>query len=151
MRNDSAREATAAASATASLDRDLEVKQFLEGLARSITMGNGRSAVRFWEVPALVVSDELVRAVTSNAEVEAHFSTAKHGYAARGIIDTQPQVVSLQWITRRIVVVCVRWPYLDGRGDEVGEESMTYTLRRDDDGHLRLRVAILHGELERPD
>jgi hypothetical protein len=151
MRNDSAREAGAAASASANLDRDLEVKQFVEGLARSITMGNGRSAVRFWEIPALVVGDELVRAVTSNAEVEEHFSTAKHDYAARGIVDTQPQVVSLQWISKRIVNVCVRWPYLDGRGDEVGEESMTYTLRRDDAGNLRLRVAILHGERKRPD
>jgi hypothetical protein len=42
--------------------------------------------------------------------------------------------------------VRVRWPYLNSHGDEVGEESMTYTLRRDDAGNLRLRAAILHGE-----
>jgi hypothetical protein len=125
------------------------VREFVEGLARAVTMGNGRSAVRFWEVPALVVGDDLVRVVTTNAEVEEHFSTVKHQYAARGIMDTQPELVSLQWITSRIVTVCVRWPYLNARGDEVGEESMTYTLRRDDEGNLRLRAAILHATVER--
>jgi hypothetical protein len=146
MGNDTASQDRAATSARANQDDDLEVKQFVEGLARTVTMGNGRSAVRLWELPALVVGDELVRLVTANAEVEQHFSTAKHDYAARAIMDTRPELVSLQWLTRRIVMVTVRWPYLDASGDEVGEESMTYTLRRDVEGNLRLRAAILHGE-----
>jgi hypothetical protein len=149
MRDDRADEARAATNARADQDGDLEVKQFVEGLARAVTMGNGRTAVRFWELPALVASDDLVRLVTSNAEVEQHFSTAKNDYAVRGIMDTLPELVSLQWLTRRIVMVTVRWPYLNARGDEVGEESMTYTLRRDDHGNLRLRAAILHGERKR--
>jgi hypothetical protein len=146
MGNDSVRESSGAAEGRLGRDRELEVKQFLEALARSVTMGDGRAAVRFWEVPALVVGEAAVRPVTSNAEVEEHFSTVKHQYYARGIIDTRPDVVSLEWITERIVVVRVRWPYLDANGDERGEETMTYTLRRDDAGNLRLRVAILHGE-----
>jgi hypothetical protein len=148
MRNDSVREDRSTAHVVR--DRDLEVKEFVDGLARAVTMGDGRSAVRFWEIPAFVVSDEGVRSVASNAEVEEHFSTAKQLYYARGIIDTQPEVTGLEWNTDRIAIVHVRWPYLNARGDEVGEESMTYTLRRDDSGRLRLRVAILHGEVAPP-
>jgi hypothetical protein len=147
MGNESVREAgSAPATATVSRDRDLEVKQFLEALGRSVTMGDGRAAVRFWEVPALVIGERAVRTVTTNAEVEEHFATVKHQYYARGIIDTRPEVLSLEWITDRIVVVRVRWPYLDASGDERGSETMTYTLRRDDTGTLRLRAAILHNE-----
>jgi hypothetical protein len=147
MRKDSVRETSSGAAAgTLDRDRDIEVKQFVEALARSVTMGDGRAAVRFWEIPALVVADAFVRPVTTNAEVEEHFSTVKHQYYARGIVDTQPDVLSLEWITDRIAVVRVRWPYLDANGDERGEETMTYTLRRDDAGNLRLRAAIVHGE-----
>jgi hypothetical protein len=139
-----------APSGTLGRGRDLEVKQFVEALARSVTMGDGRAAVRFWEIPALVVAAASVRLVTTNEEVEEHFSTAKHRYYARGIVDTQPEVLSLEWITDRIAMVRVRWPYLDANGDERGEETMTYTLRRDDTGNLRLRVAIVHGEASTP-
>lgn len=147
MGNDSVRGTSSGeAAGTPGRDRDREVQQFVEALARSVTMGDGRAAVRFWEVPALVVSDAAVRPVTTNAEIAEHFSTVKHQYYARGIVDTQPDLLSVEWITDRIAVAQVRWPYLDAVGDERGEETMTYTLRRDDAGNLRLRAAILHGE-----
>jgi hypothetical protein len=48
-------------------------------------------------------------------------------------------------MTDRILVVEVRWPYLDQEGNEAGEESSTYTLRRDDQGHLKIRAVVMHG------
>lgn len=45
-------------------------------------------------------------------------------------------------------MVEVRWPYLDADGEERGEETSTYTLRRNDRGELRLRVAVMHGASE---
>jgi hypothetical protein len=41
--------------------------------------------------------------------------------------------------------VTVRWPYLDGNGDEKGAESSTYTLCRDEDGELKIRVIVMRG------
>lgn len=125
---------------------DAEVKQFLDGLGRAVTMGDGRSAVRHWEVPALVIADADVRLVSTVAEIQEFFSRVKNHYFARGVMDTHPVVQSVEWITDRMVVVRVRWPFIDEAGDEIGEEISTYTLRRDDVGNLKLRVAVMHGE-----
>ncbi|HET8580777.1 MAG TPA: hypothetical protein VFL31_07245 [Nitrospiraceae bacterium] len=74
--------------------------------------------------------------------VKESFSGAKEQYNARGITDTRPDVFGLEWVTERIAIVDVRWPYLDERGKEVGEEASTYTLRRDDAGDLKLHGRV---------
>ena len=45
-----------------------------------------------------------------------------------------------------MAIVEVRWPYLAADGDEVGEETSTYVIRREPDGQLAIRAAVLHGE-----
>lgn len=44
-----------------------------------------------------------------------------------------------------MALVEVRWPYLDGQGNEVGEEVSTYALRRDETGALKVQVALMQG------
>lgn len=122
-----------------------EVQELLDRMARAITAGDGRTMAEIWETPALVLGDEQVMAVTSSQEVEQFFGGAKEQYNARGIVDTRAEIVSLTWPTDHIAIVEVRWPYLDAQGANRGEETSTYTLRRDDRGQLRLRVAVMHG------
>jgi NTF2-like protein (DUF6841) len=124
---------------------DAIVESFLDRMALALTAGDAHTVATMWETPALVVGDEEVRAVNSPAEIEKFFAGAKEQYNAQGVTDTRPDVVRLDWVTERIAIVEVRWPYLDSRGNEVGEESSTYTLRRDGAGNLRLRVAVMHG------
>jgi len=114
-------------------------------MARALTVGEARSVAAMWDVPALVVHDEDVRAVTSMAEVEQFLAGAKDQYNERGITDTRGEIQRLDWPTERIALVEVRWPWLDAQGRERGTETSTYTLRRDDQGKLRLRVALMHG------
>jgi hypothetical protein len=101
-----------------------------------------------WETPALVLSDQEVITVGAASEVEQFFSGAKEQYNARGIVDTRPDIVQLRWPTEKIAIVEVRWPYLDARGHELGEETSTYTLRRNEAGDLKVRVAVMHGTSE---
>jgi hypothetical protein len=98
-----------------------------------------------WAIPAHVLGDEMVMAVKAPAEVEAFFSGAKDQYNKAGITTTHPDITSLRWVTDRIVIVSVRWPYLNNQGDEFGAESSTYTLKRDDHGEFKLHVAVMHG------
>jgi hypothetical protein len=122
-----------------------EVQALLDRFARAVTSGDGRTIATMWDVPALVLGDQESRAVSAAAEVEQFFGGAKEQYNARGITDTRGEIVRLDWPTERIAIVEVRWPYLDARGNEVGEETSTYTLRRDDSGELKVRVAVMHG------
>ena len=132
--------------APTSTPEDQEIQSFLERFARSLTAGDGKAIAKLWNVPAYVLGDTMAQAVNTREEVEKFFSGAKDEYNKRGIVSTRPDVFGLEWITDRLAVVDVRWPYLDGRGDEKGEEVSTYVLKRDDDGELKLHVALMRGE-----
>lgn len=122
-----------------------EVQAFLARIARALTAGDGRTVAGMWAVPALVLGDEDVRAVGTLPEVEQFFGGAKEQYNARGILDTRADILELKWLTPRMALVEVRWPYLDRQGDEVGEEISTYVLRRDETGALKVQVAVMQG------
>jgi hypothetical protein len=124
---------------------DAAVQRFLDRLARALTTGEGHAAATMWELPALVVGDHDVRALRTIDEVEALFAGAREQYNARGVTGTRAHIMRLDWATEGIAVVKVRWPYLDSGGHEVGEETSTYVLRRDDAGRLKLRAAVYHG------
>jgi hypothetical protein len=68
----------------------------------------------------------------------------KAGYAERGIAATRAEIVRVDWVGERTALARVRWPMLDERNREVGEERATYTLRVDDAGKLEIRVAVSH-------
>jgi hypothetical protein len=124
---------------------DAEVGEFLIRYGRALSAGDVQVIADLWNYPALVLSDEGLRAVSGREEVETFFTAAKADYAARGVASTRPDIVRLEWVTDRIAVVDVRWPCLDERGLERGEEWGTYTLRVDDNGDLKLCVALMRG------
>jgi ketosteroid isomerase-like protein len=124
---------------------EADVQAFLDRMARALTAGDGRTVATMWETPALVVGDEMLMAVRTAAEVERFFSGAKEQYNKMGITDTRADITRLSWATHRIAIVTVRWPYVDAHGEEVGEETSTYTLKRNQNGELKLCAAVMHG------
>lgn len=126
---------------------DPEVAAFLDEFATALTAGDGRAIARMWEVPAFVLGEEAM-AVGSRAQVEEFFAGAKNQYNERGVTDTRADIQSLEWATNKIALVTVRWPYLDEDGEEIGAESSTYTLCRDESGDLKFRVALMRGTEE---
>ena len=125
---------------------DADVQATLDGLAQALTSGDGAAAGGAWQAPALVLGDAHELAVSKPQEFEQFFGGARAQYNERGVTDTRADVQRLEWLTGRIALATVRWPHLDAQGREVGSETSTYVLRRDDDGALKLRVAIMHGE-----
>ena len=122
-----------------------EVQSFLDDFGRALTAGDTQTVVSMWETPAFVIGDQDAQSVVSREQLELFFVGARDNYNARGITDTHPEIVRLEWATPQIAMVEVRWPHIDARGDEVGEEVSTYTLRRDRMGRLKLRMAVMHG------
>ena len=122
-----------------------EVQAFLDTFAHALTRGDAHAIAALWETPAFVLGDQDAHDVRAVDEVEQFFNGAKRQYNEQGIVDTRPEIMALDWLTERIALVRVRWPYLDATGNEVGAETSTYTLRRDREGQLRLRVAVMHG------
>jgi ketosteroid isomerase-like protein len=136
---------TEGAAKRATDDDEADIQAFLDKMAKALTAGDGRTIATMWETPALVVGDEMLMAVRTPQEVERFFSGAKDQYNKMGITDTRGDITRLTWATARIAIVQVRWPYLDAKGEEVGEETSTYTLKRNQGGEFKLCAAVMHG------
>ncbi len=124
---------------------DQSVQDFLDGLAAALTQGDGRAVAEMWETPAFVLGDDMAKVVSDPDEIAAFFGGARQQYQQIGIINTRAEIVRLDEITDRMVMVRVRWPYLDAYGREMGAETSTYTLVRGKD-EWRLRIAVMHGK-----
>jgi ketosteroid isomerase-like protein len=124
---------------------DAAVQDYLDRYAKALADGDGKAIAAMWETPALVVDDRGVIAVAKADEVDRFFSGAREQYNERGIVATRAEIQRLEWATDRIAQVDVRWSMLDESGRERGHEDTTYTLRKDDGGALRVRVAVMRG------
>lgn len=131
--------------ARAARERHGEIQDLLNRLARGLTAGDGKAVAAEWGVPAIVIGADGVHAVSTRDEVAGFFTGAKQQYNDRGITDTRPEIRDEDWIGDGVVIVKVRWPYLDAQGKEVGAEASDYTLRRDDAGKLEVRCVIMRG------
>ena len=122
------------------------LQAYLDAFARFVTTGNGAAVARMWDYPSLIISNAQLMCITDPAQTEQFFGGAREQYNARGIADTRAEILNAAWLTDRIVSATVRWPYLDGDDNEIGEETSTYTLRRNSDGELRMCAVVMHGE-----
>lgn len=122
-----------------------EIETFLNRFAAALTAGDGVGVAKLWALPAFVIGADMAMPLVDMKELETFFGGARGQYNARGITSTRPEVLDEDWVDDRMVLVTVRWPYLDEQGREIGAEASTYTLCRDDRGDLKLRVATMRG------
>lgn len=122
-----------------------DVQGYLDRFTRAVTSADTKTLAKLWEVPAFVIGAEHSRVIQSLDEVEEFFAGAKDLYNERGIVDTRAEIQDLDIISPDLVVVRVRFPYYDEKGDEHGEESSSYTLMRASDGEFKMRVVTMRG------
>ncbi|HWA01771.1 MAG TPA: hypothetical protein VG841_15795 [Caulobacterales bacterium] len=132
----------------APLEQDVDtvgLQDFLDAMGSALVAGDDAAAAALWEMPAYAVSPDMAHVIHSQAQLQLMFAAARERYYARGVTDTQPEIVRLDEINDQIVMVRVHWPWIDGKGRIVGGETSTYTLQRDDEGDWKVRVAVAHG------
>jgi hypothetical protein len=122
-----------------------EVQDLLDQLARALVAGDGEAVAALWEPPAIVIGPDGVVAVSSRQQVAEFFGSAKAQYNARGITSTRADLLDLERVGNTIAIAAVRWPHLDASGREVNSESSDYTLRRDEQGKLKIRAVLMRG------
>lgn len=128
--------------------RDEAVQAYFERFAKALTEGDAATIATMWQTPSYVMGAGMAQAVESSKEVEVFFSGAKEQYRRRGIVEARPEIESLAWLTERIALVQVRWPYLNAKKEEIGGERSTYVLNRLETGRLLMRVVVMHGTFE---
>jgi ketosteroid isomerase-like protein len=118
------------------------IQQYLERYGKALGAGDLQTVVDCWEVPALVLSDQGARAVSTVEEIEQFFGAAIEWYHAQGLVVTRPDDVRVEALGQQLVSVDVRWSALDASGAEKGSERSRYVLSIAEDGLPRIRVAI---------
>lgn len=129
-----------------SVREQASVQAYLDKYSEAMTSGDTRTLAKLWGVPAFVIGAMEARVVQSEDEVEQFFAGAKEMYNERGIVGTRAEITDLDWISDDLVIVTVRWPYLDQNDRVLGEEASSYTLLRGEDGGFKLRVVTMRGE-----
>lgn len=122
-----------------------EVQALLNRLARAMIRGDATEVAKLWETPALVVDVDVVMALSTTADVEEFFASAKEQSSWRGIVETRPDLIDLEGIGERIVIATVRWPSFDRAGKLAAADASDYTLRRDNTGALKIRCVLARG------
>jgi hypothetical protein len=122
-----------------------EVQEVLNKVARAVTSGDGKAMAKLWEVPAMVIGANMAMAINDSAEIEKFFGGAKAQYNERGITDTRAEIEDVDEVAENVFIASVRWPYLDAAGKVIGAERSDYTLRRDDNGELKIRSVLMRG------
>lgn len=125
---------------------DILVQRFFRELGYALTTGNLEGIKSSWGIPSFVLGNSAELVVKSPAEVERFFAGTKTQYNQQGIIETVPEIESIQWLTSKIALVGVRWPYFDQEGFQIGEEASCYTLKLDNNNQLRIYSVVLQGE-----
>ena len=130
---------------------DFLVQQFFRDFSQALTEGDIASIKKCWALPSYVVGNAMQMVVKSEVEVERFFTGLKEQYSRRGIMEAIPDIESIQWLTEKIALVGVRWPYFDRFGKEIGEESSCYTLKIMPDGSLKIACTVMQGSGDEPE
>jgi ketosteroid isomerase-like protein len=119
-----------------------DVRAFLDRYADALSGGDLPGIAACYAPPALVVGDNATIPVTDRSQVEAAFAGAAEAYRARGLVTARPEVQAVDPLTGRLILVAVRWAYLDAAGAEHDHSAYRYLLRRSDAGELAIQVVV---------
>jgi len=118
------------------------VRLFLERLGKAFSDGNLHAFASYWEIAALILSDQGDRSITDRTELEAYFAHAVEWYRARGLAFSEPDLQRVEQLSGRLVAVDVRWPAINADDVEQVGERWHFVLRFEEDGDPLIRVAI---------
>ncbi|HEU0036692.1 MAG TPA: hypothetical protein VFQ53_39030 [Kofleriaceae bacterium] len=123
--------------------RGADVQEFLDQLAAALRAGDATKIASLWGLPAGIFGDRGDLTLYKRDDLERFFARAIAEHTTRGLVATAPELLSEQWLSHRVVMLKMRWPYVDVEGREVGSEVSDYTLRRDDLGRLEIRALLV--------
>ena len=125
------------------MSRDDELRTFFESYGRALSSSNLGQIAAAWQVPAIVVDDRGVIAVTSTEQIETFFDGAAQLYRDQGIASTTPEIARAEWLSERMVEARVCWTRWSSAHEARGVETSQYVLRLDEAERPRIRVAMM--------
>lgn len=120
-------------SVTAATDID-KLADFFDRYGAALTTGDVAAVAGCYALPGMVVADSYSFTFSSPAAVALSFLGAAAAYREQQIVAAHAELRDVQRLSDAVVMVAVRWEYLDSSGDAVPGESYRYLIRADVDG-----------------
>lgn len=125
---------------------DSVVHRFFADFGAALTTGDIEKIKNCWGSPAFILGNSIQLVIKTEEDIARFFSGTRVQYTRRGIFEAIPEIESIQWLTPKIALVGVRWPYLGRDGEDLGEESSCYTLKMDTKNVLHIYSVVMQGE-----
>jgi hypothetical protein len=121
---------------------DEHLRRFLLRYGEALSAGDLKAISGCYAVPSLVLSDEGSVPIASREEIEAAFDGAAERYRAQGLVAARPALVASEALSERLLLVEVRWDYLDEQGRSAQQNGYRYVLRLEDEASPKIQVVI---------
>jgi hypothetical protein len=95
----------------------------------ALTAGDLATISACYRLPGMVVADAYSFTFSSPAAVALSFVGAAPAYRERELVAAHAEIQEVQRISEGLLMVCVRWEYLDSRGEAVPGEGYRYVVR----------------------
>ena len=119
-----------------------DIPAFVHRYAEALAAGDLPAIGACYTLPALVLGDTATIPVSEAGQVEAAFAGATDAYRAQGLVGVRPELRAVDRLTATLILVDVRWAYLDEAGEARRHSSYRYLLRRSAAGRLGIQVVV---------
>lgn len=102
---------------------------FFDRYGTALTTGDLPTIASCYRLPGTVVSDKYSFTFSSPAAVALSFVGAAPAYQERQLVAAHAEISDVQRVSDGLVLVAVRWEYLDAGGHSVPGEAFRYVVR----------------------
>lgn len=118
------------------------IGEMLTKLGKAVSEGNMKGVSDSYVFPALFMSDEGSFVMNNADELEKMFAEGQKWYIEQGIVETRPELESIDEMTDTIAAVNVSWPGFDKDGKQTEYTETSHYILQMDNGNPRIRVAM---------
>lgn len=117
------------------------ITDYLDRYAATLAEFDAEGAAGLWSTPGMIVDGQFSGVLSSREEMAEGLNQSYPVYQRLGLGGVDYDLVDVQHLSEALVLVRVRWHFLDADGDEL-TDSTNYYLLRDEDQGLRACVCV---------
>ena len=125
-----------------------EITAYLDEYARSLSEFDAEAASRLWSMPGMIVDDAFSGVLESREAMAAGLEQSYPLYRQLGLASVGYDLLGEDHLTPDLVMVRVRWDFVDDAGDPLTDSVAHYLLRRESEG-LRATVCVQTDDREK--
>lgn len=125
-----------------------DIDDYFGRYAAALTNFDAGVSADLWATPGTIVDDRFSGVLDSRDAMVSGLEQSYPVYKQLGLASVGYEIVDERPFSDRLVLVAVRWTFLDANGDTLTDSNPSYLLRREDSG-LRATVSIQTDDMEK--